>query len=67
MGPALDDVKTTGLVICGQKDQYMSPDFHRRMAQRTGAEVVVLPGGHWWPAQFPQETAQALEAFWGRA
>ncbi len=66
-GPALDAVKVPGLVICGEKDQYMSPDFHRRLAQRTGAEVVVLPGGHWWPVQFPQETAQALEAFSGRA
>lgn len=66
-GPALDGVKAPGLVICGEEDQYMSPDFHRRMAERTGAELVVLPGGHWWPVQFPGETAATLEGFWGRA
>jgi pimeloyl-ACP methyl ester carboxylesterase len=66
-GPALDGVKKSGLVICGEKDQYMSPGFHRRLAARTGAELITLPGGHWWPAQFPKETAQALERLWANA
>ena len=66
-GPALDDVKVPGLVICGEKDQYMTPDFHRRMARRTGADVVTLPGGHWWPVQFPKEAAEALERLWANA
>jgi pimeloyl-ACP methyl ester carboxylesterase len=66
-GPALDGVKKPGLVICGEKDQYMSTDVHRRMAARTGAELATLPGGHWWPVQFPKETAQALEGLWASA
>jgi pimeloyl-ACP methyl ester carboxylesterase len=66
-GPALDGVKKPGLVICGEKDQYMATDFHRRMAERTGAEVVTLPGGHWWPVEFPKETAEALERNWEKA
>jgi len=65
-GPDLDRVKTPGLVICGEKDQYMAPEFHRRMAKRMSAELVTLPGGHWWPVQFPKETAQALQRLWGQ-
>jgi hypothetical protein len=45
----------------------MSPDFHRRLAARTGAELVALPGGHWWPVEFPKETAEALERHWSSA
>ena len=65
-GPALDGVKKPGLVICSEKDDYMSTDFHRRMTARTGADLVTVPGGHWWPVEFPKETAEALE-LWGRA
>jgi len=64
-GPALDGVKAPGLVICGEKDDYMSTDFHRRMAARTGADLVTVPGGHWWPVEFPKEVAEALEGLWG--
>ena len=63
-GPALDGVKKPGLVICGEKDQYMSTDFHQRLASRTGAELVTLPGGHWWPVEFPKDAAEALERHW---
>jgi pimeloyl-ACP methyl ester carboxylesterase len=66
-GPALDEVKARGLVIYGDKDQYMSPEFHQRMAKRTGAGTAALPGGHWWPVEFPKETAEALESFWAKA
>jgi pimeloyl-ACP methyl ester carboxylesterase len=65
-GPALDGVKKPGLVICGEKDQYMSTDFHRRLAARTGAELLTLAGGHWWPVEFPKETAEALDRHWAR-
>ena len=65
-GPDIDSVSRPGLLIFGEKDQYMPPEFARKMSARTGAELVLLPGGHWWPAQFPQEVAQALEAFWAK-
>jgi len=65
-GPALDGVKKPGVVICGEKDQYMSTDFHRRLATRTGAELVTLPGGHWWPVELPKEAAEALDRHWAR-
>jgi pimeloyl-ACP methyl ester carboxylesterase len=66
-GPDLDGVKKPGLLIFGEKDQYMQPEFARRLSARTGAELVFLPGGHWWPLQFPRETAEALERHWANA
>jgi pimeloyl-ACP methyl ester carboxylesterase len=66
-GPDLDSVKKPGMLIWGEKDQYMQPEFARRLAARTGADLVLLPGGHWWPLQFPRETAEALERLWERA
>ena len=64
-GPDIDAISRPGLLIWGEKDQYMQTEFAKRMAERTSAKLVMLPGGHWWPAQFPRETAEALESFWG--
>jgi len=61
----IDGINRPGLLIWGEKDQYMQTEFAKRMSQRTGAKLVMLPGGHWWPVQFPRETAEALESFWG--
>jgi pimeloyl-ACP methyl ester carboxylesterase len=66
-GPDLDSIKRPGLLIFGEKDQYMQPEFARRLAARTNAEIVFFPGGHWWPLQFPKETAEALERRWAAA
>lgn len=63
-GPDVDKISRPGLLIWGEHDPYMPIEFARRMAQRAGAELVVLPGGHWWPAQFPKEAAAALERLW---
>ena len=65
-GPDLEGVDRPGLLIWGEKDQYMGMDFARRMAARTKAELVTVPGGHWWPVQFPKEAAEALERHWAR-
>jgi pimeloyl-ACP methyl ester carboxylesterase len=66
-GPDLDRVDRPGLLIFGEKDQYMQPEFARRLAARTSAELVFFPGGHWWPLQFPKETAEALDRHWAKA
>jgi pimeloyl-ACP methyl ester carboxylesterase len=66
-GPDLDSVQRPGMLIFGEKDQYMQPEFARRLAARTNAELVFFPGGHWWPLQFPKETAEALERHWAAA
>ncbi|MFQ5471921.1 MAG: alpha/beta fold hydrolase [Dehalococcoidia bacterium] len=65
-GPAMDGVSRPGLVMWGEKDPYMSPEFHRKLAVRTKAQTLEHKGcSHWWPVQRPKETAEALEAFWG--
>jgi len=64
-GPDVDKIKKPGMLIWGEKDPYMQVEFARKMAARTGAELVLLPGSHWWPVQFPQESAAALERLWG--
>jgi pimeloyl-ACP methyl ester carboxylesterase len=66
-GPDLDNVKKPGTLIWGGNDQYMALEFAERMAKRTGAELVTFPGGHWWPVQFPKETAEVLERAWASA
>jgi pimeloyl-ACP methyl ester carboxylesterase len=55
-----------GLVLVPTGDIYTGGDArHRAVAQRTGAQVVVLEGvGHWWLLQDPAPAAAALTAFW---
>jgi pimeloyl-ACP methyl ester carboxylesterase len=54
-----------GLLIWGEKDPYMQIEFAKRMAERSGSRLVTVPGSHWWPVQFPAESAAYLEEFWG--
>ncbi len=64
--PDVDSVKRPGLVIWGKDDPFGPMDLAQRMAKRTGAKFVAFEGcSHWWPAQRPKETAEALESFWG--
>jgi len=65
-GPDVDRIDKPGMLIWGEKDPYMQIEFAKRMAQRAGADLVALPGSHWWPLQFPKEAAAALERLWGR-
>jgi pimeloyl-ACP methyl ester carboxylesterase len=54
-----------GLVLWGADDPYVEVRFAHRMAERTGAELLVFEGcGHWWPQQRPAEAAAALERLW---
>jgi pimeloyl-ACP methyl ester carboxylesterase len=66
-GPDVDKIDKPGMLIWGEKDPYMQVEFARKMAARTGAELVLLPGSHWWPVQFPKESAEALERLWAKA
>ncbi len=58
-----------GLAVLGTTDRFVgSEEMRRWSAARAGAEVVTLEGvGHWWMAQAPQLSAQALEKFWASA
>jgi pimeloyl-ACP methyl ester carboxylesterase len=66
-GPALDSVKRPGLLLWGGQDPYMPVQFAHRLAARTGARLVTLSAGHWWPASEPEAAAKALEQFWAQA
>ena len=64
--PDLARIAAPGLVLWGEKDPYAGPEWGRRLAERTGARLVVFAGcSHWWPLERPQETAAELRALWG--
>jgi pimeloyl-ACP methyl ester carboxylesterase len=64
-GDAVDGITRPGLVLWGADDPYVTRDFGERLAQRTGARLVMFPdSGHWWPATKPSEVARELEVLW---
>lgn len=65
-GPDLARIAAPGLVLWGEQDPYAGPEWGRRLAERTGARLVIFPGSHWWPLERPHETAAELRALWGR-
>lgn len=63
--PDSENIDRPGLMIWGGKDPYMPIDFARKMAERTGARLLVFEdSSHWWPLEKPAEAAAALEEFW---
>ena len=61
----MEGVERPGLVIWGKDDPFGPMDLAQKMAERAGAGFVAFEGtSHWWPAQRPKETAEALESFW---
>jgi len=63
--PATENIDRPGLLIWGEKDPYMQIEFARKMAERTGARLLVFEdSSHWWPLEKPAEAASALEEFW---
>ena len=58
-------VSAPGLVLWGEKDPYAASRFGARLAERTRARFVSLPGcAHWWQLERPSEVAAELESFW---
>ncbi|WP_030440994.1 alpha/beta fold hydrolase [Actinoplanes subtropicus] len=55
-----------GLVILGTADRFVGTEtMRRRSAARAGAAVATLDDvGHWWMAQDPGGSAEALRRFW---
>jgi pimeloyl-ACP methyl ester carboxylesterase len=65
---AVDAIDRPGLVIWGADDPYVTEEFGERLAQRTGATLLMFPdSGHWWPVRKPAEVAAALEQLWASA
>ena len=66
--PETSNIPPRGLVLWGAGDPFVDVRFGRRMAERTGAEILVFEDcGHWWPQQRPAEAAAAIERLWASA
>jgi len=66
-GPGIDRIEGPGLLIASGQDPFRSTTRARRLAERTGAEMVDLPdAGHWWMLEDPADAASQLTAFWAR-
>lgn len=64
-GPGLDRIRGRGLVVCSVQDPFRDPERARRLAARTGAELVERPAnGHFWMLEDPDEIAALLARFW---
>jgi pimeloyl-ACP methyl ester carboxylesterase len=64
-GDAVDTITRPGVVFWGADDPYVTREFGERLAQRTGARLVMFPdSGHWWPSTKPAEVARELDALW---
>ncbi|HVJ97525.1 MAG TPA: alpha/beta hydrolase [Acidimicrobiia bacterium] len=62
----VDTITTPGLVLWGESDAYVGPEYARRLGERTGARVVVFENtGHWWPVAQAEAAARELETLWG--
>ena len=60
-GPELARLPKRGLILWGERDPYAPPMWGERLAQRTGARLVVFPAcSHWWPLERPDEVATEL-------
>ena len=54
-----------GLVLWGADDPYVTREYGERLAQRTGARLVMFAdSGHWWPVTKAPEVAAALTELW---
>jgi pimeloyl-ACP methyl ester carboxylesterase len=64
-GPGIDRIGGPGLVLSSMEDPFRNPARAARLAQRTGAELVELPGtGHFWMLEDPAGVAAILTRFW---
>jgi pimeloyl-ACP methyl ester carboxylesterase len=63
--PGVDAMpRMPALVLWGRDDPFVTPRFGERAAARLDATLEMLPCGHWWPWERPDETAAALERLW---
>lgn len=64
-GPGIDRIEAPGLLVASAHDPFRVPGRVRRLADRTGAQVLDLPdSGHFWMLDAPDQAARALTDFW---
>jgi pimeloyl-ACP methyl ester carboxylesterase len=62
--PVLRSCRVPTRILWGERDSYLSPDgVGRPLADMFGAELVVLPGGHFVPLDCPRKVASAVVSF----
>lgn len=62
--PALRARRVPALVVWGERDAYLGVEsVGRPLAELIGADLVVLPGGHFVPMDCPREVADAVVRF----
>jgi pimeloyl-ACP methyl ester carboxylesterase len=62
--PALRERRVPALVLWAERDAYLDLEtVGRPLAELLGAELVVLPGGHFLPMHCPREVAAAVARF----
>jgi pimeloyl-ACP methyl ester carboxylesterase len=63
--PTVERNQRPALVLWATDDAFVPADpFAHRLAARVGADLVLIPGGHWALFERPDDTVRALEAFW---
>ncbi len=61
----LAQISAPGLVLWGDDDPYVPPNFGLHLAERTRATFISFIGcGHWWQLQRPDEVAAELQRLW---
>lgn len=66
-GPGIDAITARGLIVASMLDPFRAVDRARRLADRTGADLVELPDcGHFWMLDQPMRCAQILTEHWRR-
>jgi pimeloyl-ACP methyl ester carboxylesterase len=64
-GPGLGKLSAPGLILWGERDPYAAPTWGERLAARTNARFVALPGcSHWWQLERPADVAVLLTQHW---
>jgi pimeloyl-ACP methyl ester carboxylesterase len=67
-GPDLGKLSAPGLILWGERDSYAAPMWGERLAARTKARFVALPGcSHWWQLERPADVAVLLTKHWETA
>ena len=61
IGESLRASQVRSLVLWGQDDRYLDiNNVARPLAELLGAQLVILPGGHFTPSDCPQEVSEAI-------
>jgi len=62
--PDLGAIRSPALVVWPSDDPFVEHRFGVRLAERIGAALLTVEGGHWWPLAQPEKVAAALERLW---